>query len=69
MSMADTASATHSDSSQSSQISEVDMRTINTYIDFLHAYQSSYPESLIVLIGCRKDKGNTFGANLITASD
>ena len=45
------------------------MTTINTYVDFLHAYQNSYPESLIVVIGCRKDKGNTFGTNLIAASD
>ena len=45
------------------------MITINTYIDFLHAYQSSYPDSLIVLIGDRKDKGNTFGTSLIVSSD
>ena len=45
------------------------MHKINIYIDFLHAYQSTYPESLIILIGCRKDKGNAFGTNLITASD
>ena len=50
-------------------MTDADMRTINTYIDFLHAYQSQFPESLIVLIGCRKDKGNTFGTSLITASD
>lgn len=64
-----TASLTLSDTSTSSQMTESDMITINTYIDFLHAYQNQFPDSMIVLIGDRKDKGNTFGTNLITVSD
>ena len=55
--------------STGSQLTDGEMTTINIYIDFLHASQTQYPESLIVLIGCRKDKGNTFGVNLISASD
>ena len=50
-------------------MTDQELDTIDTYIDFLHAYQSSYPESLIVIIGDRKDKGNTFGNCLIHVSD
>lgn len=52
-------------SSELGEFSEAHMDAITTYNDFLHAYQSQYPESLIVLIGSRQDKGNSFGTNII----
>ena len=58
----------HSMSSTATNFHEDDLKVAQTYIDFIGTYQEVYPENLIVLIGDRNDKGNSFGVNLIQAS-
>ena len=50
-------------------VSDCDRRIVQVYLDFLKAYQENFPESFIVLIGDREDKGNSFGVNVIMQSD